>query len=164
MYIRMINKKAKWEQDKNKNISDISSDIITNCLKTSQDTLSLWYVENEDEIDNAIIALSSNRDYVNRLDYIVIPDQYIKDYNLELNKEEGNSPYISFNNNHYNIVNINYSLLGRIAEMIVDIINNGQKIERIHEKVIKSKLKTAIEKKLLDTQKMKESLLSDIEK
>ena len=110
MYVRMINKKAKWEQDKNKNISDISSDIITNCLKTSQDTLSLWYVANEDEIDDAIIALSSNRDYVNRLDYIVIPDEYIKSYNLELNKEEGNSPYISFNNNHYNIININYSL------------------------------------------------------
>lgn len=158
----MINKKAKWEQDKDKKVKDISSDIITNCLKTSQETLSIWYAENDDEIDKAIIALSANRDFINKLDYIILEDDDIKKYNLEINKSEGNSPYIEFNENHYDIVNINYSILGNVAEMILQKIKSGEKINRISEANIKAKLKKAMEKNILNKQQMSKDLLKEI--
>lgn len=145
MYLRMISKKAKWEENRNKCIGDLSSDIITNCLRTSNDTLSLWYLDDNSEIDEAIIALASNRDLLQKIDYLIIPDEYIKKYSLSLEWENGNSPYERFNNQHWNIVNLNYSKLGVVSEMILDIINSGSgKIERVYEDEVAEKLHVAI--------------------
>lgn len=162
MYIRMINKKAKWEEDINKDIDDTSADIITNCLKTSNETLSLWYVKDEDEINKAIVALSSNRDYINKLDYIVIPDEYIEKYKLKLKKSPGDSPYTEFNENHFDIVNVKYGVLGDVSKMVFEIVNNGDKIKRISMGKIKKLLIDANSKKILDKSVMKESLLEEI--
>lgn len=158
----MINKKAKWEEDINKDIDDTSADIITNCLKTSNETLSLWYVKDEDEINKAIVALSSNRDYINKLDYIVIPDEYIEKYKLKLKKSPGDSPYTEFNENHFDIVNVKYGVLGDVSKMVFEIVNNGDKIKRISMGKIKKLLIDANSKKILDKSVMKESLLEEI--
>lgn len=164
MYIRMISKKAKWEQDKSKsNINDTSADIITNCLKTSNETLSLWYVEKEEEIDKAIIALSSNRDFVNRLDYIIIPDEYIIKYKLELGKTNGESPYTEFNGNHFDIINVKYGVLGVVSKMIFDIIVNNGKIVRVPESEIKNKLISAINQNILNINAIKQTLLEEVQ-
>lgn len=162
MFIRMVNKKAKWEQDKKKDINEISSDVITNCLKTSDETLSLWYIENEYDMDKALIALSSNRDLVNKLDYIVIPDENLKMYTLEVKKSPGDSPFTEFNDNHYNIIDINYLKLGEVSKMILDLINNDGKIVRVHEKEIKQKLINALNNKLINVNDVKGTLLLDI--
>lgn len=159
----MINKKAKWEQSKSKKVEDLSSDIITNCLKTSNETLSLWCITDDSEIDDAIIALSSNRELIQKLDYIIIPDKYIDTYKLKLKDNSGGSPYGSFNSKHRDIININYSLLGVISEMILDIINNKDgEIVRVYEDQIKEKLKSALNRNILNTNSMNKKLLEKL--
>lgn len=158
----MISKRAKWEQDKDREIKDTSADIITNCLKTSDETLSLWRIDDEADIDKAIIALSSNREKVSRLDYIIIKDEYIEKYKLELSKSNGKSPYTEFNDNHFDIINVKYGVLGTVSEMIFEIINEDSGIVRIPEREIKRKLNEAKELNILNLNSMKKSLLKDI--
>lgn len=159
----MISKKARWEQDKkNSDIKDTSADIITNCLKTSNETLSLWYVDKEEEIYKAIIALSANKDFLSRLDYIVIPDECITKHKLKLEKTIGESPYIDFNNNHFDIVEVKYGVLGEICNMIFELIKDKGEIKRVPLSDVKNMLINAINENLLNKDAMKESLLKDI--
>ena len=158
----MINKKAKWEQEKNKATKDLSSDIITVCLRTLDETLSLWYLENDSEIDDAIIALSSGRDLINNIDYLIIPDNYVVKYSLVLKENIGRSPYEKFNKNHRDIIDINYSILGVISTMILDVINNGGEIVRVYDDKVQEKLSSALENGFLNTKTMKPSLLKKI--
>jgi hypothetical protein len=160
----MINKKATWEQDKDKKINDLSSDIITGCLRTKENTLSLWELseETEVEIDKAILALSSNRDSVQRLDYIIVPDEYLVKYSLKVKNSPGRSPYKDFNDRHFDIINVNYYLLGQVSSMILDIMNNEGKIKRVHQQKIEDDLICAFNRGTLNKTAMSQKLLDNI--
>jgi len=58
LQVRKINK-AKWLRADIVNSAEIPADAITNCLRTQQNNLSVWRIKSEDEIENAVIAISS---------------------------------------------------------------------------------------------------------
>lgn len=159
MYLRMINKKAKWEQSKLDPLEEISSDAITGCLRTQNETLSLWKIEDEAMISDAIIALASNREIIQKLDYLIIPDSEISEFNLELREQLGESPYHDFNKNHLDIINLNYYKLGVVSNMIRKIINSDKgRITRVNEVEIEKLLCSAIEENKINIEDLSESL------
>lgn len=163
MYLRMINKKAKWEESKKTRIPELSSDIITNCLRTTEETLSLWHIDDIHKIDDAIIALASNRDLIQKLDYLIIPDEYIEKYDLHLKENDGKSPYEDFNKEHRDIINVDYEKLGIVSEMILDIMNNtSSTIKRVYEDEVLAKLTEALKDGKITQTKLKKSLLEAI--
>ena len=63
LLVRKINK-AKWQQIDLTISNDASGDAITNCLKTKSNTLSVWMIDSENQIDDAFLALLANQDRI----------------------------------------------------------------------------------------------------
>lgn len=162
-YFRMIGKKAQWIQYYNLNLESVCSDIVTNCLRTTDNTLSLWKVSSEEEIEKAVIALSSRRDNVQKFDYILIPEDIMDEIGLILKDSDGKSPLKSFNDKHCDIIELNYSKMGIVVKLIQDLLKNDENsIKRVHLSEVKKLLSDAISKEELDQNMLSDRLISDL--
>jgi hypothetical protein len=160
LLIRKINI-AKWKQiDINTN-DDVSADAITNCLKTSKNTLSVWHIENEIDLDNAILAIVSNQDHLDTIDIVILEQDPIERNNISIVASIGETPVITLKNNHRDIIGLTYSKLGNIKDCIVAKIRDN-KHKRYTIASLKKILKSAIDTGILKQEDLKESLRDKI--
>jgi len=156
LLIRKINK-AKWFQVDIVNNSDVSADAITNCLKTTDNTLSVWNIENEEYLNNAILAIVSNQDHLETIDIVIIDQDSLENKNVNIVISPGNIPILKLIDTHRDITDLTYSKLGFVKDFIVESIRNDQ-LKRYTVGSLKKILKNAIEEGYLRKTDLKPSL------
>ncbi len=122
--IRRINR-AKWDiliSD------DVSADAITSCLKTFQNDLSVWYISNITDIENAILALitGSKQSSLSTLHVIILEEERLICENLDLYNTDGDTVVKSLISTHRDISQLNYKKLGQIKNLILDCISTNK--------------------------------------
>lgn len=160
LLIRKINK-SKWYQIDIKNDNDVSADAITNCLKTTKNTLSVWSIENENDIEKAILAIASNLDHIETIDVVILNDEKLQEFGIKIITSMGNTPIESLKEIHRDLSELTFSKLGHIKDHIVERIRND-KIKRFTKGDLKKLLKKAIEKGFLELDDLNESVRSKI--
>ncbi|MHA1894133.1 MAG: hypothetical protein ACTSX4_06510 [Candidatus Helarchaeota archaeon] len=140
--IRKINK-AKWFQINIMNDNDVSADAITNCLKTTKNTLSVWNIETEDDIDKAVLAIVSSQDHIETIDVVILNTEKIKEYDINIIASTGNTPIEELKDLHKDLSELTFSKLGKIKDHIVERIRND-KIKRYTKGKLKKMLLEAI--------------------
>jgi len=120
LFVRKINL-AKWKQ-KLIDDNDHNSDPITIDLRTSGNTLSLWRIkeESEEEIKEAVLALASNFERLGKMAVILINEEDLSKYSLDIKNNLGNGKYFSYNEEHFDIINITYNKLNPIGNIICE--------------------------------------------
>ena len=129
-------------------------------FKTDKNKLSVWKVENEEDLLEALIALGSNCDNIGTIEAVKIDEHLIDDLTFDM--EEGDSPTIGINENHRNIIELNYISLGEVIKSIINGIQNGYVRKTKGE--MKKILANAYLDSKLDIKKLKPSMYSDIQK
>jgi hypothetical protein len=94
--------------------------LITNSLKTTNNTLSVWRVESEAEIEKAVLAIVSESQHLDAIDIIKLDPEEIERGKLELTNSPGKTPFKEFIQNHCDIVKLDYGSLGKVAEIIIN--------------------------------------------
>jgi len=115
---------AKWAQRNITEGESPSADAITGCMRTSGNTLSLWLIESEVDLDRAVLAIASTFQKVDTIDVATIELDSIREKGLRLVESEGISPYTEFVSNHRDVCELDYDSLGALAELIVESIRN----------------------------------------
>ena len=136
-FLRVITQPKLWRRDYCKELSEVSSDIVTSCLRTKNETLSIWQVESDHDIENAIAAFVSVRDQVNYVEYIVIPPGKLQEHGLSVTGSDGKTPFKKQNNKHYDITGLNYSLLGNVTSTICELLQGEVAIQRKSKQDVK---------------------------
>ncbi len=160
LLIRKINK-SKWFQIDIKNDDDVSADAITNCLKTTNNTLSVWSIENEGDIEQAILAIASNLDHIETIDVVILNDQKLQEFGIKIITSKGNTPIESLKEIHRDLSELTFSKLGNVKDHIVERIRNDR-IKRFTKGNLKKILKRAIEKGFLELDDLNESVRNKI--
>ena len=160
LLIRKINK-SKWFQIDIKNDDDVSADAITNCLKTTKNTLSVWSIEIEEDIETAILAIASNLDHIETIDVVILNDEKLQEYGIKIITSMGNTPIDSLKEIHRDLAELTFSKLGQIKDHIVERIRND-KIKRFTKRDLKKILKNAIEKGFLELDDLNDSVRNKI--
>lgn len=124
LFVRKIDY-GKWAQRKILEGEQPSADAITNCLKTTRNTLSLWSIRDESELDEAVLAIAAQGDHLDTIDVLKINPSLISEMKLNIVESQGLTPYITFVNNHLDIVELDYVSIGIVAQIIVESIRNG---------------------------------------
>lgn len=154
--VRKINK-AKWYQIDIDKDDNVTADAITNCLKTTRNTLSVWKIESEDDLDQAVLALVANQDRLETIDIVILDEKSLEDYNINIVASPGNTPVYSLINTHRDISDLTYTELGTVKDHIVERIRS-QKIIRYTASSLKNLLVEAIEEGLVKKEDLKESV------
>lgn len=162
--VRRINR-AKWEQIINEDdASDSSADAITNCLKTTNNDLSVWKIENIEQLDDAIIALitGGQQTKLSTLHYVLINEDVLLANGLDIAETEGDTTIVSLKNTHRDITNLTYTRLGIVKNIVLGCLaedpNKETFITRAKLKVL---LKNAIENGKVSKSDLNEELIQN---
>ncbi len=151
--VRKINR-AKWQ---NKIDGDVQADAITNCLKTSQNKLSLWHIETEAEIDKAVLAIVANQEHLDSIDVVTLEEASLKKDSLKIVESDGKTPVKSLIHTHRDIIELNFTKLGKVKDLILEKVNNS-KSKRYTILQLKTILDGAIQNGLIEKDDLKGNL------
>lgn len=130
-YIRMIGY-GKWSsayEEKNKVPEKVTNaDVITSELRTKENTLSLWKIDDVtdlEKINEICLSLALERDSLTRLDIMIIEEEWLNKHITTAEIKHTPEGAKSFINNldekHYDLTNMTYDSLGEISECMFEI-------------------------------------------
>ncbi|HIF5510692.1 TPA: hypothetical protein ACX3C4_000429 [Pasteurella multocida] len=159
--IRKITK-SKWKNSNDPQgceeleISKLSSDAITSCLRTSKNALSFWEVsdiskesnlENNIDLKNVILALltSSKSEDISTLDIVFFEknEELLKENGISLDKTDGDTIDDNLKSFHIDLCNLNHKNLTFIANTMCTCLN-----EEYHIRFTKNSLKELLKSHL----------------
>ncbi|EMJ0104201.1 hypothetical protein P9477_13965 [Enterobacter mori] len=141
IYIRKIIK-SKWDW-RNPISSDVAAlalgtDGVTNCCKTSGNTLSIWKIDSDSLTsadDKKVVAtLVTNGGSLSPIDCIILSDEDIQSCGLSVDQKDGDSLINDVKSKHYNIVNLDMSTvsaLGLIIKKKVSGVKTGDEVTQV---------------------------------
>lgn len=155
---RKVNK-AKWDNQLESKNKIISADAITSCLRTSENNMSVWDVEN---IEDAVLALACLNESLIVIDIVVLSKKRLNELSIEINAVKSYNPVSDLNEKHFDIINLDYDKLGVIANEIADeIINNNDFIVRFPKPAVREIVKNAINSGRITISQLKKNLQSE---
>lgn len=127
--IRMISSISKWNGSRKVNRTDatICGDAISD-LRTTDNKLSVWIGDNEEDIDDAIVALALSRDDVQKVECFELDEKKLSEMEITTAEEKGkvgglNEAILC---KHRNLVEIDYKRLGILADYMACLASNEQ--------------------------------------
>lgn len=118
-------------------------DALTSDLRTQKNTLSVWQINDQAELDGVIAALALNRDNVQKLAYIILDEQEIARLGIPLKPQTGQADGMidsTILNKHVNLDKIDYWRIGYLAEYLSKLSQDekmhGQKTESEVRKIL----------------------------
>ena len=163
-YIRVINP-AYWpDEDEINNeidINNLGANTITQELRTKDNTLSLWAVEDPQDV---VLAMISNASRIDDMCTLKIDDHILSNSNLEVVNESANSRIKDLNDFHYNIKNLTYKKLADVSKVIIEALKKEENLEIFTKNDIIIILKNAITNGRLTMKSLPKSIRQEIEK
>ena len=155
LFVRKINR-SKWNSSDD-NVFNLPSDAITSCTRTSRNTLSVWKITSENDLDEAVLALASNFQKLEAIDVVILDGDYLVKATIEQEQTNGITPVTDLIEYHYDLKNLNYYKIGLVAEHIIKRIRLN-KVKRYTITELKELLKKAIEQDRLKIEDLNESV------
>jgi hypothetical protein len=149
--------KSKWLQNDIMNGEDISADAITNCMKTKNNTLSMWRIDDEKQIDEAVLAIVSAHQHLDTFDVVWVNVSQLEEYGIGMQDTPGITPIDDLVDRHVDIVNLTYRSLGKVANCIVKCFSDSS-LKRYTYADLKKILKRAIKSGRLEVERIAPSV------
>lgn len=148
------------------------ADGIFSELKTTNNTLSVWVVENADdrkEIDSVVGALALGRESVQKISFMILSKEKMDNLGIPVTTELGDAPGLDeedeLRKRHRNLSELDYYRMGYVIELMTSVAHgeeDGMKCESRTRKEVFDILRDLIEvQKRVDMNKMNEKLKTD---
>ncbi|MBQ7560978.1 MAG: hypothetical protein IJS99_03955 [Synergistaceae bacterium] len=113
--------RGKWPDECICPLEQLRADAISD-LRTSGDTLSVWKIDNINDMDTAVLALSasSKTEKIENISVVWMDEEDLKNKKINLDcSQKGDTVVIDLQDKHVNLVRLNYSFLGIVASLIM---------------------------------------------
>lgn len=154
MLIRSIASLARWDGTTVVNRPDatIAGDVISD-LRTQRNTLSVWCADTQEDINDAIIAMSLNRTDVSKMIALLLDENEPASMQITSSSENpGKAPGAieSIKKKHRDLVEIDYKRLGELSNYMMSVVHNkARRIEISKPKLIELLIKYKEENKII---------------
>ena len=156
LLVRKI-ERAKWDRRKSDAIEDTPADAITSCMRTSRNKLSVWRIGAEDQLPNAILAMVAVGEKLESMDFAILRGRELEAHGLDAKCSPGGTCVKDMIDSHYDIVDLTYCTLGRVAGIILAIVKE-ERVERRTKAELREILMSAIEAERLSPADLAEKL------
>lgn len=127
-FLRAINRENWPEPEDGATIYDLDADAL-NDLKSSENTMSVWCAETEEDLKNAIVAYLASMDKwveVEAVEFIAINSTDIENEGIEY-EAVPNFTYIKeYENKHRDLIKLKYGSIEKLANLVIKSINEGR--------------------------------------
>ncbi len=155
-FVRKI-ERAKWVRRKSDAVDDTPADAITSCLRTSSNTLSVWRIDSEEQLPNAIVAIVSAGDSIETMDFVIFSGQELNALGLAVSGSPGGTSVKDMVDAHFDIVDLTYATLGKVAGIVLGIVRE-ERVARRTKSQLHALIMDAVESKRITREDLKERL------
>lgn len=140
-------------------LSKIYADIPTMEFRTKNGTLSTWYINSIDDIENAVMAIAVSSTEISKMDFIVIDTEILEDNSLDFKKTYAGQDIAipDLQDTHYDILDITIDKLVICTKVYQTIVMQDPECEsyivRYAAGEIKDMLKKAMHEHRVDETK-----------
>jgi hypothetical protein len=138
-------------------IEPIPADAITNCLRTKGNTLSVWKVNSERELEEAVLAIASSQDHLETIDVVWLDDDYFVKCKVNVEQTDGLTKIKDLAHTHRDLASLDLWTLGMVAQHVAESIKRNR-IKRYTAASLKKILKDAVSKNRLNLSDLKDSV------
>jgi hypothetical protein len=162
MILRKIDAITKWNNPKSVNRPDptVPGDTLSE-LKTKENKLSVWLANSEEDIEDAVVALSLSRDDTDRLCLLLLDEEKLSSFDIVvLDDQEGDAQGASEEilKKHRNLVELDHKRLGQLAEYMIQQANDTNNRKTFSEVKVKNILNKYKGTKI-EPQKVKKNII-----
>lgn len=162
MILRKIDAITKWNNPKSVNRPDptVPGDTLSE-LKTKENKLSVWLANSEEDIEDAVAALSLSKDDTDRLCLLLLDEEKLSSYDIVvLDDQEGDAQGASEEilKKHRNLVELDHKRLGQLAEYMIQQANDTNNRKTFSEVKVKNILNKYKGTKI-EPQKVKKNII-----
>ena len=150
--VRKISK-AKWHTDGYSEGDPANADAITNCLRTSKNSLSFWSIDSLDQLHDAVLAIVSANDNLDTVDVVIIDEGFFSESGLTVIQTDGNTRCKELVNWHRDLVELDANTLSILASKVAYLVSKGES-KRITLAELKRLLSEAIDSGKLEYSKL----------
>lgn len=137
----------------------VNADAITQCLKTTGNTLSFWRVDTPEDVGKGVLAIAAANDRLDTIDIVVIEEGKFLEKGIEIQSTPGHTICEELVDTHRDLTKLNITHLGYVSEAIADQIRQGKT-----ERYTLTKLRALIQSALGSGELNYESLSEGIRK
>lgn len=135
----------------------INADAITQCLKTDNNTLSVWRIEDEKEVSKGVLAMAANNDYLSKIDVVIVDESTLAAGSITIAITPGETPCADLVETHRDLAELNVANLAFISESIAAQIR-ANKVHTFTASKVKALLREAIEAGTLNVELLSQSV------
>lgn len=161
--VRKISR-AKWPNESCP-LNNISGDAISE-LRTTNNTISLWRVDSENDLSTAMLALSASTKSgsIEHVNLVWIPEDEILQKNIELQNTPGDTIISDLISLHFDACKITYKSMGDIAFIISKGLIGNTHYKHYSKSEVKKALVIAYKEHRIAEEKCLPELLDKIKK
>ena len=163
-YVRKI-ARSKWQEthlssneaQARQEVKRVKADAITNCIKTSDNKLSLWRVDDKKDSIDDIVPLIIGFERPDTCDVVYISEEVFSEeqITLEQSSDDANTPIEELKQYHYNAIVKDYEGLGKFAKVVLKSLDNHK---RFKGREVKTKLKDMLNNHEIEREMISEKL------
>lgn len=166
MLIRGIASLSRWDGTTIVNRPDATTagDVISD-LRTQSNTLSVWRADSEEDINDALVALSLNRTDVSKVIALLLDEKELEAMQITFSdKLPGKAPGAidAIKEKHRDLLEIDYKRLGVLSDYMMRIVHDKKKRVEISKPNLKKLLEQYRNKKRIKVEEMNEELRSKL--
>jgi len=121
-FVRKISHSRYYKIVRSENIHDVEADVVSNDLRTTKNCLSTWKINDPNEVDNAILAIASTSDHIEKMAFLLLDESHLIDNELEIEDERDEGcPVADMASAHANIANLSYRKIGTVLGVVKNI-------------------------------------------
>ena len=145
MLIRSIASLSRWDGTTKVNRPDATTagDVISD-LRTQSNTLSVWRADSTEDINDAIVAMSLNRNDVSKMVALLLDEDDLSNMEISFSdKEPGKAPGAieTIKKKHRDLLEIDYKRLGALSEYMMKIVHDKSRLIEVTKPNLKKLLK-----------------------
>lgn len=158
--VRMINKEQNWAQYQQEipEVDQINADSISE-LATTDNCVSTWYIDTKENINQAVLALTSGFRNLDSIKLVVLNMENIDKYGLTAKQsaETGITKAKGYEKYHYDIIGLNHRGLGNLAQLIMMTLHDNG-VVNVEKPAIVEILSKAMAEKIVDFDSLDKNL------
>lgn len=166
MLIRLLSNIHRWDESKIIHRADASicGDAITD-LRTTDNRISVWKADTDEDIDDAMVAMALNRDNASKMVCVLLNEDDLKGLDIDVmadKKGEADGLGDDILKKHRDLVEIDYLRLGSLAQHMIDLAKNRANRKELTESKVKKLLNRYKDENKIDVHSVKKELRENL--
>lgn len=163
-FIRRLSKCSNLFKIKTSDYRTISSDILYQEMRTTNQTLSVWHFDTigSDEYDKVIQAALLTGTSIESTQFLIVSSDELTEYGISFVDNSNPSGYIGMDAHHTDLCSLTIDSVCRLLDLFADVSKKEERTPKIEKKEFIKIVKQLDEHSLLDRSHLHEHLVNDI--